>query len=82
MNEIKKPKKPLIFYYCLVALILILFNFLAMPSILEHQIETVDYNTFIQMTENHEIGQVQIQEQDNSITFTDVDKNIFTKPPW
>jgi cell division protease FtsH len=79
MNEVKKPKKPLIFYYCLVALILILFNFLAMPSILEHQIETVDYNTFIQMTENHEIGQVQIQEQDNSITFTDVDKKHFYK---
>lgn len=79
MNEVKRPKKPLMFYYCLVSLILILFNFLAMPSILEHQIETVDYNTFIQMTENHEIGQVQIQEQDNSIIFTDTDKKHFYK---
>lgn len=52
MNEVKKPKKPLISYYCIVLLILILFNSLAMPWLMEHQIKDVDYGTFIQMTED------------------------------
>ncbi|MEE1494840.1 MAG: ATP-dependent zinc metalloprotease FtsH [Anaerostipes hadrus] len=78
MNEVKKPKKPLIYYYFVVGLILILFNVFAMPRLMEHRIHKVDYNTFIQMTEKHKVGQVQIKEQDNSIVFTDKkEKNIY-----
>ena len=57
MNEIKTPKKPLIYYYLVAMLVLLLFNFLAMPWLAEHQIKDVDYNTFVSMTEKKEIGQ-------------------------
>ena len=73
MNEIKQPKKPLIFYYGIVLLILVLFNFLAMPWLLQRQIQQVDYGTFMTMTDNGEIGQVEIQEQENQILFTNKD---------
>ena len=73
MNEIKTPKKPLIYYYLVAMLVLLLFNFLAMPWLSEHQIKDVDYNTFVSMTEKKEIGQVEIQEQDNRILFTSAD---------
>ena len=69
MNEVKKPKKPLIYYYCVVLVVLMLFNFLAMPAIVERQIKEVDYGTFMTMTEEKNIGQVDIQE--NQIVFTD-----------
>lgn len=71
MNEVKKPKKPLISYYCIVLLILILFNSLAMPWLMEHQIKDVDYGTFIQMTKDGQVGRVNIKEQSNTIVFTD-----------
>lgn len=71
MNEVKKPKKPLISYYCIVLLILILFNSLAMPWFMEHQIKDVDYGTFIQMTKDGQVGHVNIKEQSNTIVFTD-----------
>ena len=71
MNEVKKPKKPLISYYCIVLLILILFNSLAMPWFMEHQIKDVDYGTFIQMTEDGQVGRVNIKQQSNTIVFTD-----------
>ena len=73
MNEIKTPKKPLIYYYLVAMLVVLLFNFLAMPWLAEHQIKDVDYNTFVSMTEKKEIGQVEIQEQDNRILFTSAD---------
>ncbi|MGM9662675.1 MAG: ATP-dependent metallopeptidase FtsH/Yme1/Tma family protein, partial [Oscillospiraceae bacterium] len=73
MNEVKSPKKPLLYYYLIVMLVLVLFNFLAMPWIAEHQIREVDYNTFVSMTESGEIGQAEIQEADNRILFTDQD---------
>ncbi len=69
MNEIKKPKKPLIFYYCVVMAALFLFNLIAMPAIARREIQEVDYGTFMTMTENGEIGRVEIQ--DNQILFTD-----------
>ena len=69
MNEVKKPKKPLIFYYFIVLLVMMLFNWLVMPNILEHQIQQVDYGTFMTMTEEGNIGQVDIQS--NQIVFTD-----------
>ena len=69
MNEVKNPKRPLIYYYGVVMLVLMLFNFLAMPWLAQRQIREVDYGTFMQMTENQEIGRVEVQE--NQILFTD-----------
>ena len=68
MNEVKTPKKPLIYYYGIVMLVLMLFNFLAMPWFAQRQILEVDYGTFMDMTERREIGQVEVQ--DNQILFT------------
>lgn len=73
MNEIKPPKKPLIYYYGIAFVLLILFNSLVMPFAEKHQIEEVSYNTFIQKTEDKDIGSVKIE--DNEITFTDKDKS-------
>ena len=73
MNEVKTPKKPLIYYYAIMLLILLLFNFLAMPWIAQRQIREVDYGTFMQMAEDKKIGQVEVQETENQIIFTDKD---------
>ena len=76
MNEVKKPKKPLIYYYFIVLLIIILFNLLLMPQIIQRQIKETDYGTFMTMTEEKNIGRVQVQ--DNQIVFTDkAEKNIY-----
>ncbi|MDU5105933.1 ATP-dependent zinc metalloprotease FtsH [Clostridium sp.] len=76
MNEIKKEKKPFIYYYGIVLFILILFNLIAMPYIAERQIKEVDYGTFMTMTGQGEIGKVEIQ--DNRILFTDkTEENIY-----
>ena len=78
MKEVKTPKKPLIFYYAVAMLAVFLFNFLAMPWLAQHQIREVDYNTFVTMTENGEIGRVEIQEADNRILFTDkAEKTVY-----
>jgi len=69
MNEVKRPKRPLIFYYIVTLLIVFLFNSLAMPWLAARQIHEVDYGTFMTMTENNEIGRVDVQ--DNQIIFTD-----------
>ncbi|MDY5095530.1 MAG: ATP-dependent zinc metalloprotease FtsH [Oscillospiraceae bacterium] len=69
MNEVKTPKKPLISYYCIVILLLLLFNMLVMPMISQRQVKEVDYNTFMEMTYNDNIGKVELQ--DNQILFTD-----------
>ncbi len=79
MNEIKKPKKPLIYYYSLVILALLLFNFMAMPYIVQRQVQRVDYGTFISMTSNGDVGQVEIQEQSNQIVFTNKDNTAIYK---
>ena len=60
MHEVKKPRKPLVFYYVIVLVILLVFNFLFMPWAAERQIKEVGYDQFIQMTGNEEIGQVEI----------------------
>ena len=73
MKEVKPPKKPLIFYYAVAMLAVILLNSLAVPWLAQHQIRDVDYNTFVEMTEKGEVGKVEIQEQDNRILFTDKD---------
>ena len=79
MNEVKSPKKPLLYYYLLVMLVLLLFNLLAMPWISEHQIKEVDYNTFVSMVEKKEISKVDIQEQENRILFTDTEEKTIYK---
>ena len=76
MKEVKSPKKPLAFYYFVVLIVLFLFNFLLMPLISRTTVKQVDYGTFMQMTKDRQIGQVEIE--DNQILFTDKDgKNIY-----
>ena len=72
MNEVKKPKKPLIYYYGIVLVALLLFNFLALPWLSQRQVKEVDYGTFMTMTEEKQIGKVEVQ--DNQILFTDKDE--------
>ena len=79
MNEVKSPKKPLLFYYLVALLVLLLFNFIAMPWLNEHSIRDVDYNTFVSMTEAGEVGRVEIQEQENRILFTNADESAVYK---
>ena len=71
MNEVKKPRKPLIFYYGIVLLVIILFNSFIVPWIVGQQIKEVDYGTFMSMIEEKNIGRVEINETENQITFTD-----------
>ncbi len=71
MKEVKPSKKPLIYYYTIVLVVLLLFNLLAVPFITERGIKDVDYGTFIDMTNDGEVGKAEIQEQENTILFTD-----------
>ncbi len=75
MNEVKSPKKPLVYYYTIVLILLLVFNFVAMPWISEHQIKEVDYNTFINMVDKGEVNAVEIQEQNNRILFKGDEKS-------
>ena len=77
MKEVKQPKKPLIFYYLVVILALMLFNALVMPWFTQGQIQEVDYGTFMDMTKAKEIGLVEVQ--DNQILFTDKDETTIYK---
>ncbi len=77
MNEVKTPKKPLIYYYGIVISIILIFNMLFMPWFMERQIKEIDYGTFIEMTINQEIELVQVQ--DNQILFTGMDDNQIYK---
>ena len=77
MNEVKSPKKPLLYYYTIALILLVLFNVIAMPWISEHQIKDVDYNTFIGMVDSGKVSAVEIQEQSNRILFEDSDKKVY-----
>ena len=68
MKEVKSPKRPLIYYYAITLVILILFNFLVLP-LLGDTVKEVDYGTFMTMIEEKNIGKVQVE--DSEITFTD-----------
>ena len=70
MNEVKSPKKPLIYYYCIVLIVLMLFNLLAMPWLSQRRIVEVDYGSFVSMVEDGEVKQAEIQEQENRVLFT------------
>ena len=71
MKEVKPPKKPLIYYYGVALVVLLLINFLLVPLVARHAVQEVDYGTFMTMTENKEIGQVEVE--DNQIIFTNKD---------
>ena len=77
MNEVKRPKKPLIYFYSIAAVLLMLFNLLVMPKIAGQQVKTVDYGTFMSMTEERNIGLVEITS--NQIIFTNKDQTVFYK---
>lgn len=77
MNEVKNPKRPLYFYYGIVLIILLLLNMFLMPTINNRQVQEVDYGTFMQMTEDHEIGKVEVQS--NQIVFTNKDETQIYK---
>ena len=77
MNEVKKPRRSLLFYYFVVMLVLVLFNTILMPIFNSWEIKQVDYGTFISMTEKGEVGLVEVQ--DNQIIFTDKDKETIYK---
>ncbi|MCF7627173.1 ATP-dependent zinc metalloprotease FtsH [Holdemanella sp. SCCA2] len=79
MNEVKSPKKPMMYYYTIALILLLVFNFVAMPWISEHQIKEVDYNTFINMVDNGEVSAVEIQEQNNRILFQGNDNSKIYK---
>ena len=77
MQEVKQPnKKPFIFYYMIALIVIILINSLLVPQIVQRAVKEVDYNTFMQMTYDKQIDEVQVQ--DNQIVFTaKVDKTIY-----
>ena len=77
MEEIKKPKKPLIYYYVIVMAILLLVNFLLMPWVAQNRVQEVDYGTFISMTEEKQIQAVQVDQEENQILFTDKENHIY-----
>ena len=67
MNEVHSPKKPLIFYYMVAMLLVMLFNFIAMPWLSQYQIQEVDYNTFVSMVEKKEIGKVDLLTSEQEV---------------
>ena len=69
MKEVKSPKKPLIYYYVIVLLVLAAFNFFVSPLLLSRQVTEVDYGTFMKMTEKKNIGRVEVE--DSQIIFTE-----------
>ena len=79
MQEVKKPKKPLIYYYIIVLAALLIFNFLFMPWAAERRVTEVGYDRFIEMTEEEDVGQVEINQEDNEIVFTDKDGSAIYK---
>ena len=75
MKEVKPPKKPLMYYYSIALMVLLLFNFIAVPWMAERQVKEVDYGTFMTMTEEKNIKEVEIET--NQIVFTDNDGNYY-----
>ena len=77
MKEVKSPKKPLLYYYGIILLIVLLFNVFVSPLLMKNQVEEVDYGTFMRMIDEKNIGEVEVE--DDEIVFTDKDKQqIYT----
>ena len=77
MQEVKSPKKPLIYYYGIALLVILLFNLIVSPLLMQSQVTEVDYGTFMKMTEEKNIGSVQVE--DTQIIFTDRDNTTIYK---
>ena len=76
MQEVKSPKKPLLYYYLIVLAVILVFNIFVSPLLLQHQVREVDYGTFMKMIDDKDIGQVQVES--SQIIFTDKEeKNIY-----
>lgn len=77
MKEVKSPKKPLLYYYGIVLLIILLFNVLITPMLSRAQVVEVDYGTFMDMIDEGDIGAVQVE--DTQILFTDKEGTMVYK---
>ena len=77
MKEVKSPRKPLIYYYGIVLLVLFLFNLFVSPLLLQRQVQEVDYGTFMGMIEAGDIGEVEVE--DNQIVFTNKENTTVYK---
>ena len=73
MQKVQKPKKPLIFYYLIVMVVLVLLNTFLFPRIMQQEITQVSYSTFLSMLEEHQVAAVQVEE--DAIYFTDNTEN-------
>lgn len=74
MEEVKSPKKPLIYYYVIVLLVILLFNMILTPRLMQGQVLEVDYGTFMRMADERNIGTVQMD--DTQILFSDKDNTV------
>ena len=79
MNEVKRPKKPLIFYYAIVLIVLLLINLLTVPWLSQLRVQEVDYGTFVKMAEDKDLSLVEIQEAENQVIFTNKDQTSVYK---
>ncbi len=79
MNEVKRPKTPLIFYYAIVLIVLLLINLLTVPWLSQLRVQEVDYGTFVKMAEDKDLGLVEIQEAENQVIFTNKDQTSVYK---
>ena len=79
MNEVKRPKKSMIFYYAIALIILLVLNLFTVPWLAQRQVQVVDYATFIQMAEDQDLGLVEVQETENQIGCTDKDQTAIYK---
>ena len=79
MNEVKRPKKPLIFYYAIVLIVLLLINLLTVPWLSQLRVQEVDYGTFVKMAEDKDLSLVEIQEAENQVVFTNKDQTSVYK---
>ena len=77
MKEVKSPKKPLLYYYSIVLIVILLFNWIVSPLLLRAQVAEVDYGTFMRMIEEKNIGEVEVK--DSEIIFTDKDETQIYK---
>lgn len=82
MKEVKSPKKPLIYYYLIVIGVILLFNMIITPLMVQSQIVETDYSTFVKMAEDKELGEVEINESENQIIFTDKEKTTKSAMRW
>ena len=75
MNEVKQPRRPILIFYIVMLVLMLLFNMFVIPAMAKQQIKEVDYGTFMTMTENGEIGKVEVRS--NMILFTNKDGSLF-----